>query len=737
MSPPFSNRTPALVVSLLGWILSCALASWPLVALAQFVFHTGSNVHSNDYVLWVPLVGKIAGSDYDWLGYFRDSFQGGCHSFAIPILLTLAIAQLTQWSIHATLLVGLFLSVLKLAFLHSAFTANSPRWLRMVCLPLLSFLLFSSSNVDVFSFGFTVTHVGLAELAFAVAIWSVVRVRRRELAVSLGILSAVIATLSWGSGLMVWPVLCCALWASGDRQKIVVAAVAGWWLLAALPYLFLTNMAETAPTARDPWLPLEVFGWSWSANFDHPRARVMGGVALVLFAVVAIVIWQRRARIARFIPGLACMAYAMGLMALIAVFRGQLAVWYSSTIGFFWVGLLGVFTQVIPEVPVRARWQWGVPLCVSFVLLWATNGDFGGKARYLLSRGYVAASCLRNFRTAPAVCEGTLFQWKRGNPQNLWVLGEVLERHGWGVFGPEQVWSLQGDFAFENTEFFGSEPRWVTPDGVPASPTNSFEKLDLILPKASRVEWQLALPPALQEARLRTVVSNATRVRVWLSSVSGRELLLARAVGPGARADLDVQFGRWAGQSVTLSLELDEVPGEALKLQFPRVEVSLAPGPRKHQLSYAVPLRTDTGHDLVIGAGLENWNLRAVKPAGNGRFDVVGTSPTLTLKTELSLCAADYSRLVVKAATSPEVKFRELHVMTRNPEGPSPSKDSLYLSMFSGSPREYSFNLRLLGLPVGALLPTIALRPPPGAWFELSEVRLARREGLTRCRTRQ
>jgi hypothetical protein len=138
----------------------------------------------------------------------------------------------------------------------------------------------------------------------------------------------------------------------------------------------------------------------------------------------------------------------------------------------------------------------------------------------------------------------------------------------------------------------------------------------------------------------------------------------------------------------------------------------------------------------VIGAGLENWNLRAVKPTGNGRFDVVGASPTLTLKTDLSLCASDYSRLVVKAATSPEVKFRELHVMTRNPEGPSPSEDSLYLSMFSGSAREYSFNLRLLGLPPGALLSTLALRPPPGAWFEVSEVRLARRVGVTRCRTR-
>ncbi|MBL8938418.1 MAG: hypothetical protein JNM69_27880 [Archangium sp.] len=713
----------------------------PVVSLTLWVLEVGTEAHSNDYVLWAPVLKRLFEGTLPWSSYFRATFLGGCHSFALPVLVTTAIAALTHWSIRATLMFAIALAMAKVGFFTSAFTVGAPRWQRLLALPVISWLLFSPANVEVFTFGFTATHVGLAEVLFAMCVWAIAKFHHRGFGWALSIIGATLATWSWGSGLLVWPVVAGAWLLYRRRVGTEALAFALWSALALAPYALFSNLAETAPVKRDWWLPLEAFGWPWSGNFDHLRARWVGVIGVVLFGLCTAAFWRRHVRLRPAIPAVACLLYSMGLMVVLAVFRGQLNPWYSTTCGLFWVGLFGVFL-----VGSREAAQPVLALTFGLALLLAINGGYESKARYLRSRGFTAASCLRNFRTAPAVCEAALFQWKRGNPQDIWVLGETLEKHGWGVFAPHQLWTLQGDYALENVEIEtppgAPEPAWRGPDGALVSQLFDYRPLDLLLAEGVRVHWQVRLPAALDEARFRMKLraDEGARVRLWASSTSGRTLLMANWLAPGIETDFDLSLLPWQDTQVRLSLETDGADDDLrspLVLSGTRIELTLADTPRKHQLSYAVPFPRVSSTDVVLSPQ-GPWSLADARRVGANRF-TGGNSALVRWQGPLDVCLSDLRAISVTGAPSADVRYRELHVYyLLDGETATTEAHSFYMSMFSGPPRPYSVNVRLLGQPQGARLTGLALRFPMGpsgqGEFELSEVRLERRDGPTRCR---
>lgn len=721
---------------------SLLLAAAPIIAMTWWVLEAGTEAHSNDYVLWAPLMKRLFDGTLPWPGYFRATFLGGCHSFALPVLVTAAIASLTHWSIRATLLFAIGLSVAKVGLFTSAFTVGAPRWQRLLALPVISWLFFSPAHVEVFTFGFTATHVGLAEVLFALTVWAITRFPDTR-GWALSLVGATLATWSWGSGLVVWPVVAFAWLLHRRRAWAEVVAFALWAALALSPYLLFSDLAETAPTKHDWWLGLEAFGWPFSANFNHVRARWVGAIGVTLFALGATLLWRRRARLGPAIPALASMAYSLGLMVLVAVFRGQLNPWYSTTCGLFWVGLFGLLLWVGREEVAPL-----VALTAVLALLLATNGGFESKARYLRSRGFTAAACLRNFRTAPAVCEAALFQWKHGNPQDIWVLGEALEKHGWGVFAPHQVWTLQGDYALENVDVesppAAPEPMWRAPGREGASQPLDYRQLDFVIPEGARVHWQVRLPRALEQARFRTRLraDEGARVRLWASAASGRTLLMADWVAPGVETDVDLSLLAWQDTQVRLSLETDGVDGDlssVLVLSAPRIELDLAETPPR-QLSYAMPFTRSSAADVVL-APQQGWGLSDARRVSPTRF-AGGPKSLLRWQGPLEVCLADLRTISVTGAPSADIRYRELHVYYLLDGAQTLTEaNSFYLSMYSGPPRPYSVSVPLLGHARGARLTGLAVRfpvaPSGSGEFELSEVRLGRREGPTRCREQQ
>ncbi len=740
------RRSSASTLDLAGsaaTVASVLLAVAPIVAMTWWVLEAGTEAHSNDYVLWAPLMKKLFDGTLPWTSYFRATFLGGCHSFALPVLVTAAIAALTHWSIRATLLFAIGLSVVKVGLFTSAFTVGAPRWQRLLALPVISWLLFSPAHVEVFTFGFTATHVGLAEVMFALSIWAIARFPDSSRGWAVSIVGATLATWSWGSGLVVWPVLGVAWLLHRRRARAEVIAFALWASLALAPYVLFSDLAETAPTKHDWWLALEAFGWPFSGNFNHVRARWVGVIGVLLLGLSVAGLWRRRRQLGPAIPAIACMAYSLGLMVLLAVFRGQLNPWYSTTCGLFWVGVFGLFLLAGRELvtPVLA-------LTAVVALLLATNGGYESKARYLRSRGFTAAACLRNFRTAPAVCEAALFQWKRGNPQDIWVLGEALEKHGWGVFAPHQVWTLQGDYALENVDVeappAAPEPMWRAPDGASASQPIDYRQLDFVIAEGSRVHWQVRLPRLLKEARFRTRLraDGGARVRLWASAAAGRTLLMADWLAPGVATEIDLSLLAWQDAQVRLSLETDGTDGDLsslLVLSAPRIELDLTDTPPR-QLSYAVPFARGSAADVVL-APQQGWALGDARRVSPTRF-AGGRAATLRWQSPLEVCLADLRAISVTGAPSADVRYRELHVYyLLDGEQVMTEAHSFYLSMYSGPPRPYSVSVPLLGQPRSARLTGLAVRFPAGpsgsGEFELSEVRLERREGPTRCRERR
>lgn len=734
---------PLDVVSASLTIASVLVALIPVATLTRWVLEVGTEAHSNDYVLWAPILKKLFDGTLPVTSYFRATFLGGCHSFALPVLVTAGLAEVTHWSMRATLLLAVGLSVVKVGLLASAFTVRAPRWQALLALPVVSWLVFSPAHVEVFTFGFTATHVGLAELMFAASVWAIARFPDRSLGWALAILAATLATWSWGSGLVVWPVIAGAWLLHRRRHRSELVAFALWMGLAVAPYVLFSNLSETAPTKHDWWLPLEAFGWPWSGNFSHLRARWVGALGVLLLGLSGAAIWKQRRALGSAIPALACLAYSLQLMLLLAVFRGQLNAWYSTTCGLFWVGVFALALVVFRDAPRPV-----LAFSAVLALLLATNGGYESKARYLRSRGFTAASCLRNYRTAPAVCEAALFQWKRGNPQDIWVLGEALEKHGWGVFGPDQVWTLQGDFALDNvlveTPPGSPDAIWRTPGGVVVPHVSDYRLLDFAVPVGARVHWQVKLPPSLRDATLRTRLRSegGARVRVWASAVTGRTLLFADWLGPDVDTDVELPLRAWEGAQVRLTVEVDGENDNSslLVLSAPRIEVALADVPRRFQVSYAIPFPTTSSGDVVLGPQT-GWALADARRVGPSRFSG-GPSTMLRWDAPLDLCLADLRAISVTGAPSDDVRYRELHVYyLLDGERSVTEAHSFYLSMFSGPPRPYSMSVSLLGQPSGARLTGLAIRFPIGpsgsGEFELSEVRLERRDGPTRCRERQ
>ena len=467
----------------------------------QVIATTGSNAHSNDYLGWLGIVEQITSGQYPWTHYFKDTLQAGVHCFAIPILVTAAIARFAAWSIDVTLYLALALAVVKLLLVHDGLTRGCEPRIRQSLLVVLSALFFSPAHINVYTFGFAATHVGLAELGFAIGLWGVSRFQARWLGLVVSCAGAWISTWSWGSGLIVWPILFLALPWLGFRRPAHFAFLAGCFAIAALPYLLYGSLGEHsgpyyAPPVGKGWLLLEAPGWLFSGSFHHGRARIAGLIAFGFLG--ASLVWLQRGSTERWrkaTPAAMCLLYSFGLMVPVVLLRGQLNSWYTTSFGFIWVGLAGLVARVLDtDAPIHRDERVG---CAAFGLvtlgLFITNGGYEDKVYYLKSRSPVATSCLRHSHNAAPICEQALFQWQGGHPEEVDTMAEVLGRNGWGAFGAHQEWALQGDYVFDFVTLERapgpSEVVWTQGlEPLAASPLD-YRRLNLFLPSPGAIHW--------------------------------------------------------------------------------------------------------------------------------------------------------------------------------------------------------------------------------------------------------
>jgi hypothetical protein len=566
--------------------LAIALALLPPTRMAWIVFTNGENNLSNDYVARVPLVASMLDGSCSLGTFVREAWIGGSHSTLAVIPIYYLNARFFAWSVWVELGLGLALAAATLVLLTGAI----PRSVRWPLLPLLSLLLFSTSRVTVFTFGEPALQYGLSQLGVAIGAFALARRPGRPIALALALaFGGVLASWSWGGGIMAWPVFFAALVVWRVRGVAAWAVLTGGAAASLAQYAWLLPLGMPSVAAGPvSWatkgrLLLDLLGRPFVNGIAHADpnlwSQAIGAGGLLALAAMLILF---RTRLREQPAPLLLVAWGLLVALQIALFRTAVAPWYASPMALFWAGLL----MLLAAAP--APFHAGGILVVALLTL-RVQRTWEDKSFYLPSRAPVSASCLREWRTAPPEFHSRVFQWgEEGHSGELAFLGDLLERHRLSVFGPRRTYLLQGDAAVGRVTLETPNlPTFLSRDGRTPGDPNDFHRLDLVISPGAAVTWRVDLPPNLKSARFQTRVHAAAGdpqlgrgARVSVTAEGSPVVLEERAFLPRDTArPLSVDLSSLAGKRITLRLEAEEAAGGGpLILEAPKIELRLAAG---------------------------------------------------------------------------------------------------------------------------------------------------------------
>ncbi|MFI5118813.1 MAG: hypothetical protein ACHQM4_00280 [Thermoanaerobaculia bacterium] len=573
--------------SAIGKAVSLFLALLPPARMAWIVFTYGENNLSNDYIGRVSLVTSMLDGTCTLGRFVRDAWIGGGHSAVALISIYYLNARFFAWDARVELALGLLIAGATLALIAVTLPARARWWL----LPLLSLLLFSTAKVSSFTFGESTLQMGLAQLGIAMGAFGFARRGDRPVALAVWVAAGgVLASWAWGGGIMAWPVFFAALVVWRVRKVTAWAVFAGGAAAGVAQYAWLLRpgMSGAVPgpvswTAK--WsLFLDLLGRPLVNGIAHAdpnrwsQAIGVGG----LLALAAMLIHLRTTLRARPVP-LLLVGWTLLVAFQIALFRAAVASWYASPMTFFWVGLL----LLLAAAPAALRA--GGVLLVALLTL-RVQRTWEDKSYYLPSRAPVSASCLREWRTAPAECHARVFQWgEEGHAGELALLGAPLEKHRLSVFGPRRTYLLQGDVSLGRVRLeTGGALSFLSADGRTRADPNGVRRLGLAVASGGAVSWRVDLPPGTRTARFRSVIrtdpdesSNARGATVSASAgVDGPTVASRVFLGRGQERELMLDLSSLAGRTVRLSLDAEETQtpqaqGAPLIWKAPRIELAL------------------------------------------------------------------------------------------------------------------------------------------------------------------
>jgi hypothetical protein len=550
--------------------------------MAWIVFTNGENNLSNDYFFRVPLVASMLDGSCSLGRFVREAWNGGGHSMIAVTPIYYLNARFFAWDVRVELALGLLIAGATLALMAATLPARA-RW-RL--LPLLSLLLFSTTKVSSFTFGESTLQMGLAQLGVAAGAFGFARRSDRPVVLAVWVAAGgVLASWSWGGGIIAWPVFFAAFVVRRERRVAAWAVLAGGAAAGLAQYAWLLPLgmpgvaAGTVSWATKGRLVLDLLGRPFVNGIAHadPNRWSQAAGAIGLLALAAMLILFRT-RLREQPAPLLLVAWGLLVALQIALVRTAAASWYASPMALFWAGLLMLLAAA--PAPIRA----GGILLVALLTL-RVQRTWEDKSVYLPSRAPVSASCLREWRTAPAACHSRVFQWgDEGRWGEMALLGDPLERHRLSVFGPRRTYLLQGDVPLGRVRFEPeSAPSFFSDDGRTRRDVNDFHRLDLVLASGTAVTWRVELPPGARRATFSTVIRAAPGdpmlgrgVRVSVTAEGSSAFLEERAFLPREAArPLSVDLSSLAGKRITLRLYAEETHEGETPLVFgaPKIEI--------------------------------------------------------------------------------------------------------------------------------------------------------------------
>jgi hypothetical protein len=569
---------------------SILLALLAAARMAWIVFTFGENNLSNDYIGRVPLVAAILEERYDFRHFFTDTFIIYGHSWLGLLPFYLLDARFFGWNMSVELGIGLALAAAKTLLFWLAIGPSVSERARWTLLPVLSVLAFSVAQVASFTFGESVLQMQLPQLGLALGAFALARSGDRpNLRILLVACGGLLASWSWGGGVMAWPVLVVALFALGERSLRRWCAIGLAAALGLSQYVWILGVRGAASSSRPPlfakpWRFLDLIGRPFAngtgTDFGTMNASVVFGAAGLLLTIVALVAARRRIRV--LMPACVVLGWSALALSEIGVFRWDVTPWYIVPGVAFWLGLtclLAVTPRVLAVVGYTT---------IAVGLLYS-NRTWQDKSFYLPSRSPASAACLREWHTAPVACHDRLFQWGGTDFDQAKYLGEPLERLHLSVFSSRRTYLLQGDAVVGRVGIDTAKTAaFLSRDGRTPGDPGDFHRLDLVLAPGAAVTWSVDLPPGLKsarfETRVRTSEDDSMLARGARVSVTGDlvEPAEARALVPaGGKEPLSLDLRAYAGSTVTLKLMAEEAAaGAPIVLEAPRIELTVRDRPQ-------------------------------------------------------------------------------------------------------------------------------------------------------------
>jgi hypothetical protein len=747
------------ILNIAGIGIVVVLGLLPILHITIILITTGTNNISADNLLTVPLINQVLNGSYQWRNYLHDTFING-HVQAWDILIQILSAYLAHWNVFTLLYLGIVLGIIKLILLYDAFTLFFQNSKKYLLFPILSALIFSTSQISTFEFDWYTIMVNLSQLGLVFGIWGLVRFSERWRGVLLMAMGGIVASWSSGSGPLVWPTFLIGLILLNYRR---VTHYVVWIITAVLttfPYLYYT-IIKSNPNPYDTPLPkinlfkfkliVQSVGWPFAQSFSHEMAYSRGLIGWALcFIGLGILLSGRfnKKNLAPLAPGLMLIVYSIFNIWQISIFRDELTPWYASYFMVFWIGLLGLaFTMwmnrerkptkitSLSKVVFFFTPFWSVIFIVSLLLFYLTsNLSYADKSYFLQFRSPASNSCLRNYKTAPTYCEWYLYSWQLDHIEELFQMAESLERHHLSVFAPHQQWTLQGDFILDNVRLHKtpgiSDIFWTADSSNIPTPFYDYRHLNLFLHSPNYIDWTMTLPQNLKQAVFHSAIAisklapNEPQADGVIFEVSvepqgkPREILYGKQVLADQRdwQPFSIPLTEYAGRTITLRLSSN--PGNNIThdwamYRYPFIDVELNPTEAmdKDQKIEIRPSNTDlspmiavpTPNDLQFDVdNPQLWKTARMKltteQTSSGDSWIVRKDPIMEYNQAMNVCLADYTHFYVKMAASQDINNRAVQFYYKlNNQNDFDEAHSIMVPILADDKmHEYTYDIKLM-----------------------------------------
>ena len=538
------------------------LALVPFLRTCYVVASTGADCISNDDILFLSLTENMLSGAYDWRNYFQDTFINGHCAAAAQAFFMLA-GPSVGWNQYLLCSSGIVLAVLRMHFTTKFLCASTEQKHYWPVLALVSWMLFSFSQISLFTTGIFSVVWQSCLLFGTLAAYLLWRYPDR---LSVAVAASVLGVLScWNLavGLPGWLVYLGIVFLRGTCKQARALTIVTGLAIASMPYFaFVVSGAthsrkfcEQYVLWVNPPFILNALGRSFANDIGNrfgviPSSMLAGTLGILAFALFAwVMVRVPRFRQLLFPPFILC-SWSLALISMIGIVRFAVAPWYALIAALFWSGLTAAAAFVISDClrsdkssTMRRSLKFPALTVSSLILLlvsiwsWQYNKSYLDKQYFLENRTPVSASVLRNYDIAPEAFASYVFKL---HGLSTFVTGKMLERNQWSVFSQHQTWEMQGDSIFPLAEGYSkgvslNRAHWIkSRDQRSIVGFRTPTHLNLCLLPGGSAVWRVSLPKNKRSVNLKTTLVSAK----GFLSVSDQNLVVDFSARRGTRFDI-------------------------------------------------------------------------------------------------------------------------------------------------------------------------------------------------------